>query len=624
MIRRASGVLALLLLGLLGVPLLRAIPAAQQPLPAAPLFRSGINLVLVDVVVRDKKTGSLVTDLTKDDFEIDDEGKPQAIASFASVALPQTRTAMTNASADHLADNRRREGRLLLFLINDPAISLHSTGYLRYLLHKFVDAHMSDDDEVAIWPITNLMPRQLFTSDRARLDEVIDRVEGTAGTFKVPPDQVLLNLDELVSGMETINRQRKVIVLLGGRSLGIDSIGTPPYEDLLRQAAAANVAIYPISVTGVRGFEDVVSGDPPSARPGRGLPQMPLALNFLAQETGGVVANTNDFDRAFARVEEDAGTYYLIGFTPPADAPLGRFRHVDVKVRRAGVAAQARSGYTLSPGNLFVPSRASNAGRWVVPLKDVLLEPLPDSTLPLRIQASCFRDDEKRDVVVVTLRVDAPHERLAGRMLYDVAGTNAFDQIVDETSGASVIPAVTPARDVSIVTALHLPPGLSVIKAAMRIADGATGSVSLNIDVPDLGQPLAMSDIEIAPSTSPALLVGDPPAFIAEQHPNPIGTHRTFDASDTLAVYGEIYDSRGSTGVTASAALRDGAGRIQRRGVLALAPVRREAGGGSSALRYAAQLDLRGLTPGATTLEVDAADGQGHATTGRLSFQIRQ
>src|SRR5690242_12667826 len=66
-------------------------PSAQQPLPSTPTFRSGVNLVLVDVVVRDKKTGKLVTDLTKDDFSIDDEGTPQTIATFASVDLPATR-----------------------------------------------------------------------------------------------------------------------------------------------------------------------------------------------------------------------------------------------------------------------------------------------------------------------------------------------------------------------------------------------------------------------------------------------------------------------------------------------------------------------------------------------------
>src|SRR5690242_4725544 len=57
---------------------------AQQPVPSpqTPVFRSSVNLVLVDVVVRDKK-GVIVKGLTADDFELYEDGKKQQIVSFA-------------------------------------------------------------------------------------------------------------------------------------------------------------------------------------------------------------------------------------------------------------------------------------------------------------------------------------------------------------------------------------------------------------------------------------------------------------------------------------------------------------------------------------------------------------
>lgn len=62
---------------ILGQPL-----AGQQQNPPAPTFRSNVNLVLVDVVVRDRR-GSVVSGLKADDFQLLEDGKPQQILTFA-------------------------------------------------------------------------------------------------------------------------------------------------------------------------------------------------------------------------------------------------------------------------------------------------------------------------------------------------------------------------------------------------------------------------------------------------------------------------------------------------------------------------------------------------------------
>ena len=55
-------------------------PAGQQQRP--PVIRSGINFVSVDVIVSDKKTGDVVMDLTKDDFDVREDKKPQVVQTF--------------------------------------------------------------------------------------------------------------------------------------------------------------------------------------------------------------------------------------------------------------------------------------------------------------------------------------------------------------------------------------------------------------------------------------------------------------------------------------------------------------------------------------------------------------
>ena len=59
-------------------------PTGQEPAQAsrAPVFRSGVNLVLVDVVVRDK-SGAVVKGLTADDFDLFEDGVRQQIRTFA-------------------------------------------------------------------------------------------------------------------------------------------------------------------------------------------------------------------------------------------------------------------------------------------------------------------------------------------------------------------------------------------------------------------------------------------------------------------------------------------------------------------------------------------------------------
>ncbi|HVZ22431.1 MAG TPA: hypothetical protein VG871_15265, partial [Vicinamibacterales bacterium] len=61
---------------------------AQQAAPQ-PVFRTATNLVLVDVVVRDRK-GAIVTGLTKDDFQLTEDGRPQQILTFAFEQIERT------------------------------------------------------------------------------------------------------------------------------------------------------------------------------------------------------------------------------------------------------------------------------------------------------------------------------------------------------------------------------------------------------------------------------------------------------------------------------------------------------------------------------------------------------
>src|ERR671931_1087714 len=77
---------------LLACGLLSAVPVAQQPPAAQPpspplTFKVEVNYVEIDAVVTDEQ-GNFVRNLTKDDFQVLEDGKPQTVSAFASVDIP--------------------------------------------------------------------------------------------------------------------------------------------------------------------------------------------------------------------------------------------------------------------------------------------------------------------------------------------------------------------------------------------------------------------------------------------------------------------------------------------------------------------------------------------------------
>ena len=74
------------------------------------------------------------------------------------------------------------------------------------------------------------------------------------------------------------------------------------------------------------------------------------ALRELAESTGGfLIANTNNTDKLLARVMEDVDTHYEISYRPASEINDGHFRRIAVKLDRADLRIETRSGYFAVP-----------------------------------------------------------------------------------------------------------------------------------------------------------------------------------------------------------------------------------------------------------------------------------
>ncbi len=133
-------------------------PAGEAPPPEV-VFSVTTSLVQVDAVVTDSK-GRYITDLNADDFEVYEDGKPQAITNLSYVRTgskpePRPRGGRTKSAAASppppSAPMRRRDvRRTIVLMVDDLGLSFESMASVREALRKFVEKQMQPGDLVAI------------------------------------------------------------------------------------------------------------------------------------------------------------------------------------------------------------------------------------------------------------------------------------------------------------------------------------------------------------------------------------------------------------------------------------------------------------------------------------------
>ncbi|MBZ5557175.1 MAG: VWA domain-containing protein [Acidobacteriia bacterium] len=181
---------------------------AQTPAQPRQVFRSGTELVLVNVVVRDK-SGAVVRTLTRDDFTVTEDDKPQTITSFdfeeldkldaaadvargfqpseTAVILPPNsrspeRLARPQPQAPAPAKIDMRGRRLIVLFFDLSSMQPEELERAVKAAHDYLDTKLSPADLIAVASFsTSLDVVQDFTADREQLAAVIDGFGGVNG-----------------------------------------------------------------------------------------------------------------------------------------------------------------------------------------------------------------------------------------------------------------------------------------------------------------------------------------------------------------------------------------------------------------------------------------------------------
>jgi VWFA-related protein len=430
--------------------------AQAQSKPPASSIRVTSELVLANVVVRDKK-GNLIRDLKKEDFTLFEDGKKQQISTFdfenvdqlemaeAAEKIVTGETAETSGPAGVLKKSdapvmNARDRRVIVLYFDFSAMEPDQIERCVESAKKYINGQMRPADIVALVSLSTNMRVDLdFTDDKTKILSVLSSyssgsgegfamgdtgsAEGaaeTSGSFTpddtdyntFSADWKLLALQSTMQALGKIQQKKSLIYF----SNGISQTGTDNQSALRAATAAAvknNVSIYPVDVRGLQAFPP--GGEAQSASlhgtsayngaavlndlSGNAASQE--TLSTLAADTGGkAFFDSNDFSGVFTQVQKDSSAYYVLGFTSTNPLKDGHYRRLRVQVNRADVKLEFRPGY-YSGRDYQHLNRADREAQ----LEDELAEELPQTDVPLYAGTAYFRQDESHYYLAVSLVV---------------------------------------------------------------------------------------------------------------------------------------------------------------------------------------------------------------------------
>lgn len=282
-----------------------------------PTFSTNVRVVNVLASVRDKN-GSLVRGLTKDDFTLFEEGRPQTIRYFSQESdLPLTIGMLIDTSLSQRT-----------VLEEERGASFH---FLESVLRERKDlAFIVQFDEA-------IFVRQDLTSSRKDLEATLQVLQppysdvGSSGTL-------LYDAVRTASNQKMLKRPgRKALIIM---SDGVDIGSKITLADAVEAALRSDTLIYSILFSDETAYG--VSGRHHTVPEGR------AALQRLSEETGGgyfEVSKKQTIERIFDSIQEELRTQYSFGYIPDEPVTTPGFRKIHLTTKKKGVIVQAKNRY---------------------------------------------------------------------------------------------------------------------------------------------------------------------------------------------------------------------------------------------------------------------------------------
>jgi VWFA-related protein len=635
---------------------------AQAPSPAGtrqestPTFRSGVKLIDIDVYVTDKD-GHFVKDLTRNDFEILEDGKPQDLQTFTFVDLPISSSSTTPSSAPvsepDVVTNQGAEGRLYVIVMDSPSTwaapaSVGSVTYaevVKRTAKRFVDDFLQPGDLAAVVHTQGTFTdSQAFTSSTQLLDASIGRYgRGLSGDLDVTPaERVQRHLDSYRTIQDVANRlgavtgRRKAILWVGAQlKFEMPQCGSggdlttlecklflewgqilDAHRDAMAAATRNNVAVYAIDPAGLQNVNVDVSElpGPRPIRPRDDLDRL-AALRVVAEDTGGLaVVNTNNFAGGFTNIVKDNSTYYVLGYAPSTEYRDGKFHEVKVRIKRPGLyTVRQRKGYTAPAPDSRAPDAAAAPSGASTAVRDALRLPVPVRGLNVSLFNAAFKGDAHDDSVVIggqitgDLLLEGNQQISLAYQVFTLENHVQVDEYKTLTLNLNADSrANAAANGLHFVERLSLPPGRYELRYVVDQPNGHVGSVIVPVGVPAFDGPLSLSGVVLASlGTADRFMLREDAGIRDRLGANPT-TARVFHRGDALNAFAEVYadDERltaDDLSITGALATADGKQVLKEDGRL-----RSAERPGDGRWAYTVELGLGDVPAGTYTLSLEA------------------
>ena len=355
---------------------------SMQAQDSAATIAVDVKVVTLPVTVREKH-GKIVRDLTKDDFTLQEDGRPQTIHYFSKEAnLPLTLGLLvdTSRSQTNVLDAERNASRGFLdqMLVQEKDKA--------FLIHFDREVELLQDLTSSREKLQAALELLKTPSDRDRSNDPNDSGDSRSGSGSHHGggtqlyDAVFLASNELMKK----HQGRKALVIL---SDGVDRGSKTSLESAIESAQRADTVVYSIYFAdshredrnegqrrgggmgrgggggwpgGGGGWPGGGGGWPGGGGGGRGgpgggqrHPEEPRTdgkkiLERISRETGGrffEVSKKESVGEIYTSIVEELRTQYSMGYTPDKDSAASGYHHVTLAVKRKDLTVQTREGY---------------------------------------------------------------------------------------------------------------------------------------------------------------------------------------------------------------------------------------------------------------------------------------
>ena len=292
-------------------PWAKPVPQKAASAEDDPTIKVDVKLVNVFVTVTDEH-GAPVANLTKDNFQLLEDGRPQKLSIFD------------------------KESELPLSIVLDIDTSLSTRKDLPLELNsarRFAHAILRPVDGLSLYGFSETVDQVVpFTSDL----RVVDR-----GIQSLRPGAATALYDAVYLGAEALNdRQgRKVMVVITD---GGDTVSKIDYREALRAAQQAEAIVYSIIIVPIEASAGRDTGGE-------------HALIQMSEDTGGkyyYATSIAQLDQAFRSISDELRTQYLLAYYPERRLADSDFRRIEVKLTGlssgADYKSRHRTGYYTS------------------------------------------------------------------------------------------------------------------------------------------------------------------------------------------------------------------------------------------------------------------------------------